>query len=1483
MSQFTEKSKPIPKNRTLKQPRCPKGETRNPVTGICEPIAQINPGKKQVMGCSAAYVPKDDAERQRYVELNKLTGQPLRDILSDLQGEPRGKQYIAGTKNKHDIINFIICLEGKSKEVAPAAEPSHTNDEASSEDTSIAEPEPVPVPEPTIAPVPVPVPEIEEEVKDTESIYADVTDPTSANDQQLPSAELKIQNDMGVAPADMDTKEGNEYLQKRELIEHLASHSDENLDFLYPELNDPEFNVKIAKRKEFHDSMYDGKIRDIKTHANLLCDADFELMPHQMFVKNFLSFQTPYNALLLYHGLGTGKTCSAIGIAEEARGFMKQIGVTQRILIVASPNVQNNFRLQLFDERKLEADGDLWNLNTCIGNTLLKEINPTGLRGIPRDKIISQINSIINKYYSFVGYTELAHFIQRKVLNFDPTKYSDKERKELKMKRIRKFFDNRLIVIDEVHNIRPTDDNKEGTKIASLLKDVCKYAENIRLLLLSATPMYNSYKEIIWLTNILNAVDKRSMITESMVFDKNGDFVQGGTDDNGRVVEAGDALLRRKLTGYISYVRGENPYTFPFRIYPEIFSPEHKLDSENYPKMQMNKKEIEEPIQHIPLYVTKMGEYQEKGYNRIMDYLRNRTGDVIDKYGQTKTMPTFENMETFGYTHLEKPIQSLDIVYPSPELDNAADANIETLVQNMVGKNGLAKIMKHKTSDILKYDYEYNEDTLKRYGRIFNQENLHKYSNKMSDICNKIMSSTGIIIVYSQYIDGGVVPMALALEELGFSRYGSAGYTKSLFKNRPTEPLDSVTMKPKSQNAAGVAFNPARYVMITGDKRFSPNNNDDLKYITNPENSLGQNVKVVLITKAAAEGLDFKNIRQVHIMEPWYNMNRIEQIIGRGVRNRSHCGLPFEDRNVEIYLHATSPNNDEEPADMYVYRFAEKKATQIGKITRILKETSVDCILNIGQTNFTIEKLLEQAENKNIKIKLSSKPTEEIEYQVGDRAFTDMCDYMDNCSFTCSAGATIEPTDVTKDTYSEDYAKINHSMIVKRIRELFKEKTSYGRTELINSINIQSTIPNKHLIRNIATSFPNENIDYKYNEIQIDFALTRFVNNKTEYLIDKYGRRGHLTNVGNVYAFQPTEITDERASIFERSVPVDYKPTALQLELRLKNTDAPPTEKQTIDEINAIKGVRTYTDVVQDIATNMKSAITMHETETGEVDWYKHLGNVTVKLKKFHSFVTDDLITKYAIHHSVDTLPLSDKLLALQHLYNDDNNALSNFDLQIKAYLDKKIVRAGSQTGILFMHEESKFKFFVQDAADSSIWTEHTDYGPFKPELSKYIVKNLNEYNDIVGFMSSFKNNKIVFKTKKLTDKRNNKGAYCENAGKSDIIVRLNEIAGRNIYSESNIIADIVIDSPKVICNKENPDDVKPNAETKEPSILCKDGYVDVELIAGTKLPNVIFKNGLCVMMEIILRYYDEKKHLSKRWFFNPEEAILNDIIGKRK
>jgi len=66
--------------------------------------------------------------------------------------------------------------------------------------------------------------------------------------------------------------------------------------------------------------------------------------------------------------------------------------------------------------------------------------------------------------------------------------------------------------------------------------------------------------------------------------------------------------------------------------------------------------------------------------------------------------------------------------------------------------------------------------------------------------------------------------------------------------------------------------------------------------------------------------------------------------VGNGVRSFRHKKLPFEKRNVEIYLHGTIlQDNKEEAADLYVYRVAEYKAVQMGRVARILKETAVDC------------------------------------------------------------------------------------------------------------------------------------------------------------------------------------------------------------------------------------------------------------------------------------------------------------------------------------------------------------------------------------------------------------------------------------------------------------------------------------------------------------------------------------------------------------
>jgi hypothetical protein len=222
------------------------------------------------------------------------------------------------------------------------------------------------------------------------------------------------------------------------------------------------------------------------------------------------------------------------------RDYMKQIGINKRIIIVASENVQDNFKLQLFDERKLKQVNGIWSMRGCIGNKLLKEINPMNMP-ISKEKIVTQIKNLINNYYIFLGYVQFANYIiktmnyeeeikrKRENIKLNKEKKREKTRiqilKDVKIelnsrviRRLRNEFNNRLIVIDEVHNIRKTEDN-DNKKVAINIEYLIKAAENMRFLLLSATPMYNNYKEIIWLLNLMNTNDRRGKVEVKDIFD----------------------------------------------------------------------------------------------------------------------------------------------------------------------------------------------------------------------------------------------------------------------------------------------------------------------------------------------------------------------------------------------------------------------------------------------------------------------------------------------------------------------------------------------------------------------------------------------------------------------------------------------------------------------------------------------------------------------------------------------------------------------------------------------------------------------------------------------------------------------------------------------------------------------------------------------------------------------------------------------------
>lgn len=968
-------------------------------------------------------------------------------------------------------------------------------------------------------------------------------------------------------------------------------------DLLYPDTNDPLFALKITRKREFHNA----QIRDPRASAdqtfeelaNERCSAPFEILPNQLFVRTFLSPRTPYNSLLLYGELGTGKTCSAIGVTEQVRAMNKQSGHAaadagdadggsgsgpgsgvrrRKIIVVASPNVQDNFRLQLFDaNRMVEVGGPgsgHWTINSCAGSAILAEINPAGEQ-LDRAQIKTRADHLIAGAYEFVGYTALALRIVD--ISGIPDLIGKRRLDRLEIQRLRRAFDGRLIVIDEVHNIIGRDTNASGRlsgadtkKISALIYKLVKHC-SVKLLFLSATPMYNNNREIVWLANLMSVNDRRPVIRVDQVFAADGTFREPQIDPATQavLVEGGRDLLARKLSGYVSYVRGENPFAFPFRVYPDMFAPDRVVSADRYPRLQLNGRAITDPIRQVKVYTNGIGSYQRRAYEAMIESVR-----------ATASSRDFEEQEAFGYITLQGPIGMLNMVYPSEAFDAAvsgADASVSSsstsgslasstgstasaaagiapsILKAMIGTAGLDRVMEYDkdTRAMTITNFRYRASTLERYGPIFRPGEIEKYSAKLAGICDIVRRSTGLVLIYSKFIDGGLVPMALSLESMGFARHCTARPAgASLLAPVPGQeipPMDVRTMRPKADAkgrakdkgaaAAAAPFAQAKYIMITGNKYYSPDNAADLAVLNSRDNLRGEAVKCALFSDAGAEGLDFARSRQVHCIDPWYNMNHIEQVIGRGVRNLSHCTLPLNERNVEIYLHGTLlPDSEQEAADMYLYRLAERKAVLQGAVTRLLKEISVDCLLNIRQLNYTTEWM-----NQVLRITLST-DRKEIDFPVGDKPGSSICDYMSTCEYVCrvpapvsamhpDSRALLEAMVPDDSTYDYHTLRINHARIAKRVRELFRDQAFYTLPQLVAEINLRTTYP----------------ID------QIYFTLLTFLRNRAEWIVHR-GRRGFMVHksgsggadggADDIYLFQPVDLTDDRASIFDRTAPV---------------------------------------------------------------------------------------------------------------------------------------------------------------------------------------------------------------------------------------------------------------------------------------------------------------------------------------------------------
>jgi len=131
---------------------------------------------------------------------------------------------------------------------------------------------------------------------------------------------------------------------------------------------------------------------------------------------------------------------------------------------------------------------------------------------------------------------------------------------------------------------------------------------------------------------------------------------------------------------------------------------------------------------------------------------------------------------------------------------------------------------------------------------------------------------------------------------------------------------------------------------------------EQLKYAFNQsENYNGSKIKIMLGTPSIKEGVSLLRVEQVHILEPYWNMSRLLQIMGRAVRFCSHKDVPRNKRFVQVYLYLATYSNVK-TIDQYVWSLAKQKNKLIEQFELMLKESAIDCELFYNRNSYSTDK-----------------------------------------------------------------------------------------------------------------------------------------------------------------------------------------------------------------------------------------------------------------------------------------------------------------------------------------------------------------------------------------------------------------------------------------------------------------------------------------------------------------------------------------------
>lgn len=437
-------------------------------------------------------------------------------------------------------------------------------------------------------------------------------------------------------------------------------------------------------------------------------------------------------------------------------------------------------------------------------------------------------------------------------------------------------LDNKFIIIDEAHNVLNAMVN--GSKNATQLYDLLMSARNCKILFLTASGIVNNFYEVIPCLNICKGYIKNEDGINLTLFPENQDqFIKYFVDIKNLTLKNTDKL-RNRIQGLISY-KGE---LFDEKIESFYSMLKKTIHKQNYPDRLPIK------IDLVPMSSIQYGAYAMAREKERMETQQSINGG---RQSIIKSMIKISNISGGALTSSSSFSKSTSYRIKSRQLSNIYFPD-----------DSIQRVLKEPTD---------NNKTIEIYSDI------KTYSPKMHLIGTRIVKNRKAII-YSNFVESGIKPMAKYLETLGYNYY------------------DHNNIKEKGVNGY--------YTIYSGD--IKP---EDRTILLNHFNKDDNDLTVLLISSSGAEGISTKGTRDVHIMEPYWNYERILQVMARAIRFHSHSHLPEEERNVQVYLYLSDypkdqkKNQSEVPTDVHLFKQSVSKYELNMQMTKLLASTAVDC------------------------------------------------------------------------------------------------------------------------------------------------------------------------------------------------------------------------------------------------------------------------------------------------------------------------------------------------------------------------------------------------------------------------------------------------------------------------------------------------------------------------------------------------------------